>query len=196
MDWKEVGKTAAKFAPLIGAALPVPGGAAIGSIIASVFGAEDNPDAVLKAIEADPEAGIKLRRIELDHKVQLEALAMQRAAMEMEQETARLATVNATFQAEVKSDDKYVRRWRPTFGYAVTLTWVITWCAVVWVIVVETAKAAEVITALTATAMMWSVALAVLGVNVYKRSQDKEVAAGFKPGVLATLMRGDSRWGG
>jgi hypothetical protein len=35
---------------------------------------------------------------------------------------------------------------------------------------------------------MWSVALAVLGVNVYKRSQDKEVDAGLKPGVLAALM--------
>jgi hypothetical protein len=188
MDWKEVGKTAAKFAPLIGAALPVPGGAAIGSIIASVFGVEDSPDAVMKAMESDPEAAIKLRKIELDHKERLEGLALQRAAMEMEQETARLQTVNATFQAEVKSEDKYVRRWRPTFGYAVTLTWVITWCAVVWVIVIETDKAPEVISALTATAMMWSVALAVLGVNVYKRSQDKEVDAGLKPGVLAALM--------
>lgn len=190
MDWKAVGKTAAKFAPLIGAALPVPGGAAIGSIIASVFGVDDNPDAVLKALESDPQAGIKLREIELAHKERLEALALQRASMEMEQETSRLRTVNATFQAEVKSEDKYVRRWRPTFGYAVTLTWVITWCAVVYVIVWDTSQAAAVISALTATAMMWSVALAVLGVNVYKRSQDKEVSAGFKPGVLSVLMRG------
>jgi hypothetical protein len=37
----------------------------------------------------------------------------------------------------------------------------------------------------SATAMLWTVALSVLGVTVYKRSQDKETAVGLeKNGLL------------
>jgi len=42
----------------------------------------------------------------------------------------------------------------------------------------------------TALTPMWGIALAVLGVNVHKRSQDKQVAAGQAPsGILNAIMR-------
>ena len=66
-------------------------------------------------------------------------------------------------------------------------TWVATWIAVCYVIMFKPENAPDVVNAIAATSTMWGVALAILGVNVYKRSQDKEVAAGMKPGILNAL---------
>lgn len=70
-------------------------------------------------------------------------------------------------------DDAYVRRWRPTFGYAVALSWLVTMLAVAWVVVHEPAQAPAIIAALLDTTPIWGGALAVLGLSVVKRSQDK-----------------------
>jgi len=42
--------------------------------------------------------------------------------LEIQRENQILAKVNATIRAEAASEDAYVRRWRPTFGYAVALS--------------------------------------------------------------------------
>jgi hypothetical protein len=84
-----------------------------------------------------------------------------------------LAQINQTFRTEVASEDAYVRRWRPTFGYAMAATWTATMGAIAWAIVTEPAQAPTIITALVNTSPIWGVALAVLGVSVVKRSHDK-----------------------
>lgn len=77
MSWSDIGKTIAEYAPLLGGVVGGPAGAGIGSLIASAFGVEDKPDAILKAIKADPEAAIKLRKIELDNKEALERISLE-----------------------------------------------------------------------------------------------------------------------
>ena len=69
MDWKEIGERVAQLGlPLLGAALPVPGGAAIGAALAAAIGAEGGtPEAVLKALTADAEAVLKAKEFELSH---------------------------------------------------------------------------------------------------------------------------------
>lgn len=84
-----------------------------------------------------------------------------------------LAQVNASLRAEARSEDWYVRRWRPTFGYAVALTWTAMMAAVAWAIVAEPAQAPTIIAALVNTSPIWGIALGVLGISVVKRSQDK-----------------------
>lgn len=65
MDLAELGKAVAKFAPALGALLPVPGGAAIGAAIASAFGGNiENPQELAQKIQADPHAAIKLAEIQ------------------------------------------------------------------------------------------------------------------------------------
>ncbi|TDX29113.1 holin (3TMs family) [Modicisalibacter xianhensis] len=64
MNWGDVKDAVAKYAPLAGAALGGPSGAAVGSILASVLGVEATPEAVQRAIQTDPEAAIKLRQVE------------------------------------------------------------------------------------------------------------------------------------
>lgn len=113
---------------------------------------------------------------------------------ELDSQEAReaLAQVNATFRAEVASEDAYVRRWRPTFGYAVALTWTLTMAAIAWAIIAEPAQAPTIIAALVNTSPIWGIALGVLGVAVVKRSQDKAVAGGQpqpdRPGLLQRLV--------
>jgi hypothetical protein len=84
-----------------------------------------------------------------------------------------LAQINASLRAEARSDDWYVRRWRPTFGYAVALTWTATMIAVSWSIIDDPTQAPAIIAALVNTSPIWGIALGVLGVAVVKRSQDK-----------------------
>lgn len=85
MDWKEIGRTAANVgAPLLGGALFGPAGAAVGSIIAAQFGVSPDatPDQVLTAIKGDPDAALKLRKIETDHVEHLQALENERLRIE------------------------------------------------------------------------------------------------------------------
>lgn len=61
-----------------------PAGAAVGSIIAAQFGVSPDatPDQVLTAIKVDPDAALKLRKIETDHVEHLQALENERLRIE------------------------------------------------------------------------------------------------------------------
>lgn len=83
MGWSDLGKTVAKFAPLLGGVVGGPAGGAIGSVIASAFGVENKPEAIADAVKNDPEAAVKLRKIELDNKSDLERIAMELAEAEI-----------------------------------------------------------------------------------------------------------------
>ena len=183
MDWSDVAKTVAKSAPLLGSALGGPVGGALGALVASIFGVEAAPDKVGAALAADPRSAVKLREVELAHKAQL-------TRMVLAAETAKLTEINRTMRAETRSDDAYVRRWRPTFGYAVALAWTAQMGAMTWAIIVTPALAGGVISAMGSLSMMWGVALSVLGVAVHQRSKDKAIAAGKAdgPGFMAGLL--------
>lgn len=76
MDWKNVGKQIVKTgAPLLGGVLGGPGGAVIGGLVARIFGADpDDPEDVARKIAADPDALIKLKQLEMEHKRELEKM--------------------------------------------------------------------------------------------------------------------------
>lgn len=95
--------------------------------------------------------------------------------------------VNATIRAETRAEDAYVRRWRPTFGYMVALTWGLQMGAVAWAVLAAPADAPAILAAAGSLSVMWGVALAVLGVAVHERSRDKAVAAGQPAPGLAAL---------
>lgn len=95
------------------------------------------------------------------------------AELDSTEARAALGQINATMRTETMSEDWYVRRWRPTFGYAMALTWVATMGAVSWAIIAEPAQSPIIIAALVNTSPIWGIALGVLGVAVVKRSQDK-----------------------
>ena len=112
--WKTLGQQVAKFAPLLGGAIGGPGGAAIGQLVASAFGAPaDDPQAIAAAVQQDPQAAVKLRELELRHRERLEELALERYRAGLDAESERHAQSQQTIRAEAQYGTDYVKETRP-----------------------------------------------------------------------------------
>jgi len=92
-----------------------------------------------------------------------------------------LTEVNATARAEVASNDPYVRRMRPTFGYIIAITFGLQMLAVSYAVVFDPSRAGALISSLSDLTALWGVGLSVLGVYVYRRSGEKLAAATETP---------------
>lgn len=191
IDAQALSQAVSTAAPLLGSLIGTPAtGAAIG-MIAKALGTDANPDAVVQAL-GDPTAAIKLQQFENEHEQAL-------TRMVLEAESTRLAEVNQTIRAEAASNDAYVRRWRPTYGYLTAAAWFIQMTGFTVILgVVAFRNPEELATVvgalgavLSALLGLWGIALAVLGINVSKRSQDKQVAAGQapKPGFMDAIAK-------
>lgn len=89
MDLASFAKTVAKFAPLLGSVLPIPGGTVIGEIIAHEFGGDaSNLDDLANRIVTDPNAQLKLVEIQNNTKVQLQQLSVQNIQNQLAAQTA------------------------------------------------------------------------------------------------------------
>lgn len=120
MNWKDIAADVGKSAPLLGTILGGPVGAAVGtvgSLIASALGVENTPDAVSQALQVNPDAAVKLAEIEKDKTLGLRQLAVQAAANVLAADTSAILAVNATMQAEDKSDHWPTYSWRPFVGF-------------------------------------------------------------------------------
>lgn len=74
----------AKMAPLLGSALAGPQGTAVGQLIAAEWGGRlEQPDDLQDLIRRDPEAQVKLKQIEADHKVELQRLTLAAATEQL-----------------------------------------------------------------------------------------------------------------
>ena len=97
------------------------------------------------------------------------------AELETQERENAISQINESLRAEVASSDPYVRRMRPTFGYLIAITWAAQMLALAWVIIYETESASLVIEAMESLGTIWAVGLSVLGIYVYKRSEDKKI---------------------
>ena len=142
------------------------------SVLARVLGTMDNDVAktASKSLD-DVRKQIELGRITPDQMREanrhIEAIA--------EIDGQFLKTINQSLQTEIASQDPYVRRMRPTFGYLMALTWAAQMFAVAYIMVFETAHASLVIEAIESLSAIWGIGLSVLGIYVYKRSEDKKL---------------------
>lgn len=85
MILSDVAKAISKYAPLLGTVVGGPAGAAIGTLVATAFGADpNNPEDILARIQADPEASVKLVEIQSNTKVELQRIAMQTAQNQLQ----------------------------------------------------------------------------------------------------------------
>lgn len=83
--------------------------------IAKTVTGQDQPDAALKAIQADPNLALQFKTKIEENKVELERLAVEAAK-----------AVNTTMQAEASSEHWPTYSWRPAIGFAVALNVAIT----------------------------------------------------------------------
>ena len=183
MDWSKVGELVADAAPILGAVLPIPGGAAIGAAIASKFGTAANPDAVAAAIKADPDAAVKLKQIEVEHETDMTRLLLAH-------EAAQITETQTTMRAEIQSDDSYVRRARPTFLYVAAFSVIVEVIIALVVVLWRPDQLSALQSLFSALATPQSIALAACGIYLKKRSDDKAVATGVPqgPGLLASIL--------
>lgn len=126
MDLKTFAEEIAKIGlPLLGAALPLPGGEAIGAAIASQIGTNEKPEAILAKLQGDPDALLKMQKFEIDNAMQLKLIAERAQADADAADAAQVASVNTTMQAEATnsaSENWWQTGWRPFNGYVVGLT--------------------------------------------------------------------------
>jgi len=97
------------------------------------------------------------------------------AELKYKEYEASLGQVNQSLRAEILSEDKYVRRMRPTFGYLMAITWAAQMLGLAYVMVFETDKVGVVMHGMSSLSAIWGVGLSVLGVYIYKRSEDKKL---------------------
>lgn len=179
---------AAKFAPaLVGklmgsdaekTAEKVMGAASEISGIADPQGAHD-------AIMADPKeaADFQVRMNEIELEITRE-------------DTKRFEEYHKTLRGDVASSDEYARRWRPKFGYYMAYSWLIMFIILLGVTIAGLFKVVNLSEAVRAYGeliksmeLLWGVALAVLGVNIKKRSDDKRAVLGeTRPGFLRGII--------
>src|ERR1700761_168383 len=98
MDWKDIAGVVGKAAPILGTALGGPIGGLAGALVASALGAENTPDAVSKALEADPASLEKLKEAELANRTEMQRLLVQ-------QEQNRMQFSLNSYQAEAADRD-------------------------------------------------------------------------------------------
>lgn len=110
-----------------------------------------------------------------DQMVEANRHAEAMAEINMKQYERSLSEINQSLRAEIASEDKFVRRMRPTFGYLMAATWAAQMFGLAYVIVFQTEKAAYILEGMAALSTIWAVGLSVLGIYVYKRSEDKKI---------------------
>lgn len=114
MDLKSIGEAIAKLGlPLIGAALPIPGGAALGALLASKIGAPSSaPDDILATLTQSADAIEKAKEFETTH-----AETMLRLQIEQEQNASaaavQFAQVDAGDRDSARRREAAVKDWTP-----------------------------------------------------------------------------------
>lgn len=156
--------------------------------VAKVITGTESPEEAAQQIKNDPALLVKYQE------------AMNPIVIaELEAEAAKLESVNQTIRAEYNQDDLYTKRWRPTYGYCAAITWTLQMLGLTfivgWAVIAAPKDAPGVIAAiagmLSPLMVLWGVALAVLGVSVAARSQDKANKLGqqSKPGILSSIAQ-------
>lgn len=84
MNWADLKNDIAKVAPVLGTAIGGPAGAAVGALVSSALGTDNTPDAVLSAVQANPDAVLKLQELEKSHTEFLANLAAQNDGQQLQ----------------------------------------------------------------------------------------------------------------
>ena len=145
-------------------------------VLAEALNAVDTPvtQVAAKAL-SQVDAAIKAGQISNEQIAEANRHAEKMAQMQAQENSEGLRAINETIRAEVSSGDAYVRRMRPTFGYLMAFTWAAQMFGIAYIIVFETEKSVFVLNAMGSLSAIWAVGLSVLGIYVYKRSEEKKI---------------------
>jgi roadblock/LC7 domain-containing protein len=181
MDWKSLGSALASIGlPLLGAALPVPGGAAFGAGLAALISSPSAaPADILATLQGNAAALEKAKEFEATNHQALMQMAYAYEIDQRKADAADLAAINATMQAEVAQSANeawYQRAWRPFNGFVVgiaSLVAVVFTCYLFYLAIVQKDTAALGIVPQLATsiAMILAVPGAAVGITAWTRGK-------------------------
>ncbi|MBQ8436315.1 MAG: ribokinase [Alphaproteobacteria bacterium] len=97
--------------------------------------------------------------------------------LESSVDTATLSLIHETIRSELKSEDKFVRFWRPAFGYSVAFSWLLCMLTICWLIISNNPQTPAIIMALVETTSLWGIALGVLGISVVRSKDENKLSA-------------------
>lgn len=147
------------------------------SIIGDALGGIDNPAAqsASKAL-GNFQGALSTGAITAEQMAEANRHAEKMAELKSQENSAALAQINESLRLEASSTDPYVRRMRPTFGYLMAITWAAQMLGLAYVMIFETEKAPAVFNGMESLSTIWGVGLSVLGIYVYKRSEEKRIS--------------------
>lgn len=145
------------------------------SFVAGALKEIDNPvtKGAAKALE-DVDNALKTGAISSEQMKEANRHVEALSALKSEEYREAFKQINESLRAEIASQDQYVRRMRPTFGYLMAVTWAAQMLGLAYVIIFDTQRAGYILNAMSSLSAIWAVGLSVLGIYVYKRSEDKK----------------------
>lgn len=148
------------------------------SVIGEALGRIDSPSAQSASKALDNFQGaLAGGAISAEQMAEANRHAEKMAELKSKENESALAEINQSLRLEASSADPYVRRMRPTFGYLMAITWAAQMLGLAYVMIFQTEKAPAVLDGMEALSTIWAVGLSVLGIYVYKRSEEKKVVA-------------------
>ncbi len=147
-----------------------------------------NNDIAKKAVVAlgDVNTAISTEEISLEELKEANRHLEKSQELENSVDALTLNLIHETIRNELKSEDKFVRFWRPAFGYSVAFSWLLCMLTICWLIVSNNPQAPEIIMALVETTSLWGIALGVLGISVVRSKDDTHSSS--RHGVLNKFM--------
>lgn len=121
----------------------------------------------------DVDEAIQKQQISLEELKEANRHVERSLEIEAELDEKTLNTIHQTIRQEMDSPDRFVRFWRPAFGYSVALAWLLMMLTICYTILTDSSHASEIIMALVETTSLWGIALGVLGLSVVKNNPDK-----------------------
>jgi hypothetical protein len=193
MDWGDLAKSViALGAPIIGQALGGPFGAAAGKILADAIGApEPTPPAVSAALSAAAPDAAAAAALLAEEKW---AAAI---GAEAEAAKAQVSEVGETQRAEIASDDRLQRWWRPLYALELSMlecpAFALTLLHALWTGHAPGINGFATLSGLLMT--YFGARFGVLGVYVSSRSREKQAAATGQPvpGVVDKVVKAVAR---
>ena len=119
------------------------------------------------------DTAIQKQQISLDELKEANRHVEKSLEIEAEVDDKTLSTIHQTIRQELASGDRFVRFWRPAFGYSVALAWLMNMFTICYVVLSDNQRAPEIILAMVETTSLWGIALGVLGISVVKSNSEK-----------------------
>lgn len=147
----------------------------LAQILGGAVGRIDHPAArtASKALE-DLDGALAGGAIDAHQLAEANRHAERMAELRVREHETIIAEINQSLRAEAASLDPYVRRMRPTFGYFMAVSWAVQMVGLAYIMVFKTDQAEIVLRNLEALSLIWTAGLSVLGIYVYKRSEEKK----------------------